>query len=417
MLKHSRIYGKKFIMLPTQIKKKNMKPILRRRSKSFKYVNMAYCVDLFICILFYFYFILQRLRDQIKTWCASSEIKDKRLLVENRKLIETQMERFKVVERETKTKAYSKEGLGAAQKLDPAQKEKEEINNWLSTSIDTLNLQVEQFESEIEASQIVQRKSKKDRDKIERADFLKKRLEKHRYHIKQLETLMRMLDNETVEVDQIKKIKEDIEYYIESSLESDFQDNDFIYDDLDLEDMIAFVANNVVDSTNAVLTKSSSTTSATKSETNNSSTAGSVENEDINAQSNSSSANDSPAPSPSLINSHSNKSTANSSTNEFAFITVNSSPTITTITTVSSNKTVWSSSTTPSRSSAITANPTSSSGILEMNPNIISKHLLFLLQLILLRIHHLNLYKRSQQMILALRPIHRILQLKRLAII
>lgn len=42
------------------------------------------------------------------------------------------MERFKVVERETKTKAYSKEGLGAAQKLDPAQKEKDEITNWLA---------------------------------------------------------------------------------------------------------------------------------------------------------------------------------------------------------------------------------------------------------------------------------------------
>ena len=28
-----------------------------------------------------------------------------------------QMERFKVVERETQTKAYSKEGLGAAQKM------------------------------------------------------------------------------------------------------------------------------------------------------------------------------------------------------------------------------------------------------------------------------------------------------------
>ncbi|CAG2119222.1 unnamed protein product, partial [Medioppia subpectinata] len=35
---------------------------------------------------------LQRLRDQIKTWVASSEIKDKRQLLENRKLIETQME-------------------------------------------------------------------------------------------------------------------------------------------------------------------------------------------------------------------------------------------------------------------------------------------------------------------------------------
>ena len=52
------------------------------------------------------------------------------------------MERFKVVERETKTKAYSKEGLGAAQKLDPAQKEKEEITTWLVQAIDALNLQV-----------------------------------------------------------------------------------------------------------------------------------------------------------------------------------------------------------------------------------------------------------------------------------
>lgn len=31
----------------------------------------------------------QRLRDQIKTWLASNEIKDKRQLIENRKLIET----------------------------------------------------------------------------------------------------------------------------------------------------------------------------------------------------------------------------------------------------------------------------------------------------------------------------------------
>jgi CCR4-NOT transcription complex subunit 3 len=32
---------------------------------------------------------LQRLRDQIKTWLSSNEIKDKRALMENRKLIET----------------------------------------------------------------------------------------------------------------------------------------------------------------------------------------------------------------------------------------------------------------------------------------------------------------------------------------
>lgn len=43
-----------------------------------------------------------------------------------------QMERFKIVERETKTKAYSKEGLGLAQKVDPAQKEKEDVGMWLT---------------------------------------------------------------------------------------------------------------------------------------------------------------------------------------------------------------------------------------------------------------------------------------------
>ena len=45
------------------------------------------------------------------------------------------MERFKVVERETKTKAYSKEGLGAAAKMDPVQKEKGELSTWLSVSV------------------------------------------------------------------------------------------------------------------------------------------------------------------------------------------------------------------------------------------------------------------------------------------
>jgi len=47
------------------------------------------------------------------------------------------MERFKVIERETKTKAYSKEGLGAAIKVDPKEKEKEDITSWLSVSSKT----------------------------------------------------------------------------------------------------------------------------------------------------------------------------------------------------------------------------------------------------------------------------------------
>lgn len=174
---------------------------------------------------------LQRLRDQIKSWIASGEIKDKSALLENRRLIETQMERFKVVERETKTKAYSKEGLGAAQKMDPAQREKEEISAWLANSISSLQIQIDQFECEIE-SLIAGKKKKLDKDKQEKMDELKGKLERHKFHVTKLETLLRMLDNESVDVDQIKKIKEDVEYYIDSSQEPDFEENEYIYDDI-----------------------------------------------------------------------------------------------------------------------------------------------------------------------------------------
>uniref|UniRef100_A0A8C9THW6 CCR4-NOT transcription complex subunit 3 n=1 Tax=Scleropages formosus TaxID=113540 RepID=A0A8C9THW6_SCLFO len=180
---------------------------------------------------------LQRLRDQIKTWVASNEIKDKRQLVENRKLIETQMERFKIVERETKTKAYSKEGLGLAQKVDPAQKEKEEVGQWLTSTIDTLNMQVDQFESEVESLSVQTRKKKGDKEKQDRIEELKRFIEKHRYHIRMLETILRMLDNDSVQVESIRKIKDDVEYYLDSSQDPDFEENEFLYDDLDLEDI------------------------------------------------------------------------------------------------------------------------------------------------------------------------------------
>lgn len=182
---------------------------------------------------------LQRLRDQIKTWVASNEIKDKRQLVENRKLIETQMERFKVVERETKTKAYSKEGLGLAQKVDPAQREKEETGQWLTNTIDTLNMQVDQFESEVESLSVQTRKKKGDKEKQDRIDELKRLIERHRFHIRMLETILRMLDNDSIPVDSIQKIKDDVEYYIDSSQDPDFEENEFLYDDLDLEDIPA----------------------------------------------------------------------------------------------------------------------------------------------------------------------------------
>lgn len=141
------------------------------------------------------------------------------------------MERFKVVERETKTKAYSKEGLGAAQKLDPAQRVKDEVRQWLTTSITALQLQIDQYESEIE-NLLAGKKKKLDKDKQDRMDELRGKLDRHKFHISKLETLLRMLDNDSVDVEQVRRIRDDVEYYIESSQDPDFEENEYIYDDI-----------------------------------------------------------------------------------------------------------------------------------------------------------------------------------------
>ncbi len=52
-----------------------------------------------------------------------------------------------------------------------------------------------------------------------------------------LETILRMLDNDSIQVDGVRKIKDDVEYYLDSSQDPDFEENEFLYDDLDLEDI------------------------------------------------------------------------------------------------------------------------------------------------------------------------------------
>lgn len=103
---------------------------------------------------------LQRYRDQIKTWIQSSEIKDKKALMDARKQIEREMERFKVCEKETKTKAFSKEGLGQQPKTDPKEKAKAETRDWLNNVVSDLENQIDNFEAEVEGLSIKKGKQK-----------------------------------------------------------------------------------------------------------------------------------------------------------------------------------------------------------------------------------------------------------------
>ena len=76
-----------------------------------------------------------------------------------RKLIETEMERFKVCEKEFKTKAFSKEGLSQAPKEDPKERERQKARDWIGSCLEKLGEQVDVYEADLEA--IAGKKAKK----------------------------------------------------------------------------------------------------------------------------------------------------------------------------------------------------------------------------------------------------------------
>lgn len=175
---------------------------------------------------------LQKLRDQIKTWIASNDVRDKKQLMEQRRIIESDMERFKVVEREIKTKAYSKEGLSRAN--DPYAKEKQEAVEFLQTKTEELEQQVEELEDEQESLQNTTKKGKKDAVKQERLSDIDHFVERDKWHISQMEIMMSMIENDKLAPESVMELQEDINYYVESNQEVDFAEDEAIYDELNL---------------------------------------------------------------------------------------------------------------------------------------------------------------------------------------
>ncbi|CAI5700933.1 hypothetical protein KXD40_008439 [Peronospora effusa] len=177
---------------------------------------------------------LQRFRDQIKTWISNSDVKDKRPLVETRKLIEQKMEEFKVCEKETKTKAYSKEGLAQVERLDPEQQARQESHAWIRDCLNQFNVQIEALESDLERLQSVKGRNRNKTEILEK----EKLLSRHKWHILKLEQINRLLDNSALEPEQVDELKEDVEYYLEANQEADFMEtygDDDIYEMLDLD--------------------------------------------------------------------------------------------------------------------------------------------------------------------------------------
>lgn len=175
---------------------------------------------------------LQKLRDQIKTWIAMNEVRDKKQLLENRRLIEDDMERFKAVEREVKTKAYSKEGLMRSN--DPYAKEKAEATDFIQAKVEELEQQIEELEEEQDTLANASRRSKKTTGKQDRISDIDHYVERHKWHISKMEIMINMIENDKLAPESVMDLQEDIQYYVDSNQEVDFAEDEAIYDELNL---------------------------------------------------------------------------------------------------------------------------------------------------------------------------------------
>lgn len=179
---------------------------------------------------------LQRLRDQIKSWISGTEVKDKDGLMEYRRLIETKMEAFKIVEKETKTKTFSKEGLLRQDKVDPEEQKREETIEWMSSVIEQLQVLIDEVDLEI--VKLSAGKGKKtNKSQLEDCSH---HMKQHKFHMNKLEGILRLVRNESIAAETVDEVKEDLEYYIESHADDDYMmayDEDTFYEVLGLEEL------------------------------------------------------------------------------------------------------------------------------------------------------------------------------------
>ncbi len=209
---------------------------------------------------------LQRLRDQIKTWIGSSDVKDKDTLIQTRKLIETKMEQFKICEKETKTKTYSKEGLARAEKLSPEEQAKHDTCEWVGVLVQQIHECVDEKDLEIE--RLSSGKGKKTNKHI--IDEYNEVINSHKFHINKLEGIMRLVMNDRLDHQLVDDMKEEIEYYVESHEDEEFMqsyDEEYFYESLGLDDLDVVNVDRVTQASNSVKSAKKDDESATSSST------------------------------------------------------------------------------------------------------------------------------------------------------
>lgn len=179
---------------------------------------------------------LQRLRDQIKTWLAAFEVKDKAPLEDARRAIEKEMEKFKACEKLFKIKAFSKEGLAQQPKVDPTEAEREKHRRWIRSLMDKISTTIDFKEAELEMS----KKRSRNKAEQERRVELERDVATLKWHMQKLDQVLRRLENESIEMSKLDELKDMLDCWAdEGSSENEVGPlplDDEIYAGLGLED-------------------------------------------------------------------------------------------------------------------------------------------------------------------------------------
>eukprot|EP00479_Gromia_sphaerica_P004818 TRINITY_DN15700_c0_g1_i1.p1 TRINITY_DN15700_c0_g1~~TRINITY_DN15700_c0_g1_i1.p1 ORF type:complete len:118 (+),score=19.33 TRINITY_DN15700_c0_g1_i1:382-735(+) len=115
------------------------------------------------------------------------------------------MEQFKICEKQTKTKAYSKEALQQAMKRDKKDGPKYEMKEWIDDQLDRIKEAIETSERKLENYGSKKSKKRFDKDQYEQ---LQEQVERHNWHVDKLNYTWRRLNKELISVSQVKEIQE-----------------------------------------------------------------------------------------------------------------------------------------------------------------------------------------------------------------
>lgn len=95
-------------------------------------------------------------------------------------------------------------------------------------------------------------------------------IERHKFHIETLEKILRAIDNDAIDLKPIHNLRDDVEYYIESNQESDFKENEQMYEEIDLDNLSTILAPVIAIPATATTTTTQSHPSSLSNGTSNS---------------------------------------------------------------------------------------------------------------------------------------------------